>query len=286
MSLPQRSLRAAVAEISTARPPVAHVSVARLSLVCLAVGCFALALSAAPSPSHAAKRVQCKKTERILVIGDSLAGSLWIGLYRAYRHDRCIKVVNKSKISTGIVRDDYYNWNRHGERLARAKRAKTVVIMVGGNDYQPIRVKGKRYRERLGTPLWQKTYSARVKRLIESFTSRGARVFWVGMPIQRKKADDRIGVIINRIVAEHAKANDRAHYVHVYDMFKDRRGRYADHLVDPRSGKRRRMRDKDGMHFTTRGVLWLGAVVAKRLEAPAVIAKAKASEQAAKTVSP
>ena len=206
-----------------------------------------------------------QKPVRLLIIGDSLGGSLWIGIYQNYYGNRAVKIERRTKISSGIVRDDFYNWNKTATRFARRKKFDAVIMMIGGNDGQPIRVKGKRYRERVSTDLWRLTYGDRVEHIIKTFMDTGARVYWVGMPIQRRKKDNQVGKIINAIFAERAKTLG-ATYIDSYHMFAGPKGQYVTHLTDDR-GKRTLMRDRDGMHFTTPGVVWLGRVVGKIIDA-------------------
>ncbi|MBI1384591.1 MAG: DUF459 domain-containing protein [Rhizobiales bacterium] len=212
---------------------------------------------------------------RILIIGDSLGGQLYIGLYEAYRGDKTVKIDRLTKISSGMVRDDFYDWNKAAEEIAERERADIVIMMLGGNDNQPIRVEGQRYREKLLTDLWKETYAARVEALIRSFTSRGARFYWVGMPIQKNARDDAVGQAINGIFsAESAKAGSG--YIDTYELFSGPGGTYVTHLTDDQ-GNRKLMRESDGMHFSNSGVKWLGRVV------KAIIARDDAALAAAVT---
>lgn len=219
---------------------------------------------AALGPFSAANASEPNDKQRILVIGDSLAGELYLGLYEAYRGDKSVSVKRNNKISSGIVRDDFYDWNKKAAQIAAKGSADIVLMMIGGNDGQPIRVAGQRYRERVGTDLWRKTYGDRVEAIIREFHDRGVRFYWVGMPIQRKKRDNKVGQTINELFRERS-ARVGTGFIDAYDLFDGDDGKYATHLTDDR-GKRKRMRHKDGMHFSTSGSKWLGRVVKRVIE--------------------
>src|SRR5262245_16163589 len=76
---------------------------------------------------------------RVLVIGDSLGDGLWSGLYRAFGEDKNVEVVNQSKVSSGFVRMDYYDWNKALDDILKDNTYQMVAVMFGANDDQPIR---------------------------------------------------------------------------------------------------------------------------------------------------
>ena len=80
---------------------------------------------------------------RLYVFGDSLGDGIWAGLYRAFNPDGNIDIVKKSRVSTGFVRTDYFDWNRNLAGILTAEKVHIAVIMVGANDMQPIRGSGK-----------------------------------------------------------------------------------------------------------------------------------------------
>ena len=77
---------------------------------------------------------------RVYVFGDSLGDGLWQGLYRAFNPEGNIDVVKKSRVSTGFVRTDRFDWNKRLTRILAAERVHIAVVMVGANDVQSIRV--------------------------------------------------------------------------------------------------------------------------------------------------
>ena len=60
---------------------------------------------------------------RVYVFGDSLGDGLWQGLYRAFNPEGNIDVVKKSRVSTGFVRTDYFDWNKRLTRILAAEKS-------------------------------------------------------------------------------------------------------------------------------------------------------------------
>ncbi|HFC04372.1 MAG TPA: DUF459 domain-containing protein, partial [Rhizobiales bacterium] len=89
----------------------------------------------------------------LMVLGDSLGDGVWAGLYRAFRKDKNIRVMRRSKPSTGFVRVDYYDWNANLVQILNKTRIDIAVVMVGANDRQTISTKAGPYRP--GSNRWR-----------------------------------------------------------------------------------------------------------------------------------
>lgn len=201
--------------------------------------------------AEAAQGSEVKEALRIDLFGDSLAQGLWVGLAHKYRAEKSVTIADRSQIGTGITRDDVYDWPKEIGGLLKASPVKIAVVMIGGNDGQPIRVAGKEYREKVGTELWKQTYGDRVEQVIAALQSSGAAVYWVSLPIQRDAARDETGRMINDIVRDRAGKRG-ATFVDIYPLFADAQGHYSAYLPD-KSGRSRLMRASDGLHFTADG---------------------------------
>jgi hypothetical protein len=83
------------------------------------------------------------------------------------------------------------------------------------------------------------------------FKSKGAALYWVGLPILRRgEASDDVQVI-NGIVRERANVNGQK-YIDVYSQFTGENGGYSAYGPDL-EGKNRLLREADGIHFTQAG---------------------------------
>ena len=60
---------------------------------------------------------------KILVVGDFVAGGLAWGLDQTFAEEPKIAVIDKSNNSSGLVRDDFYDWNRELPTILNADQA-------------------------------------------------------------------------------------------------------------------------------------------------------------------
>jgi hypothetical protein len=82
---------------------------------------------------------------------------------------------------TGIVRDDYYDWPAAARRIA-AEHPDTVIMLVGGNDNQPIRLPNGGQAPP-ASPAWDTEYARRAGLIMDAFIGGGVhRVYWLTMP--------------------------------------------------------------------------------------------------------
>ncbi len=189
------------------------------------------------------------KKMKLIVLGDSLGDGIWAGLYRAFRSYKNIKVVRKSKTSTGFVRLDYFDLTANLEKILRTTKVDIAVIMVGANDRQTIRSKDGRHRP--GSKRWREIYASRVDTFIKKLTRRGVKVYWVGLPITRKKKFAKHMKMLNEIFREQARVNN-VQYIETWNVFTDAKGNYSAYGKDIK-GQVRKLRANDGVHFTMRG---------------------------------
>ena len=254
-----------------------YLSKGRAACLCLLTILALLTLS----PAQATEQTAATQGVQIDLIGDSLAQGLWVGLAHKFRADKSVTIVDHSQIGTGIARDDILDWTQEVEKIVKDKPVKLAAIMIGGNDGQPIRIEGQKYREKVGTDLWKQTYGDRVERIMTVLKDSGAGVYWVGLPVQRDAARNQIGQMINDIVRERATKTGVT-FVDIYPLSADANGLYAAYLPDS-TGHKRLMRNPDGLHFTADG--WFAVsdfLVGKftKSEAAAVLINAGTSKAA------
>ena len=84
------------------------------------------------------------------------------GLEEAFEETPEIGVNHKFKESSGLVRDDYYDWLKTAQEIANDKHKPDVaVVMLGSNDHQPIE-QGAGATNRCRRD-WRGIYTARVE---------------------------------------------------------------------------------------------------------------------------
>ena len=198
---------------------------------------------------------------KLYVFGDSLGDGIWAGLYRAFRPDGNIDVVKKSKVSTGFVRVDYFDWNTRIRKISKAEKFHIAVIMVGANDMQPIRVKGKFHK--MNTEGWRDVYGQRIDTFIKRLKETHAAVYWVGLPVMRADKHNVAMQVMNEVFREKAFVNG-VKFIDTWNGFADQFGRYSAFGPDL-SGQVRRLRANDGVHFTMKGYRKLAHFVEREI---------------------
>jgi uncharacterized protein len=206
---------------------------------------------------------------RVLVVGDSLADGLWSGLYRSFQEDGNMEVINKSKPGSGFVRTDSYDWTKEIDDILKEQPVQIVVVMFGANDNQSIR-QGKDV-VKPGTDEWDDLYGQRVEAFVKKLRAKGLAVYWAGLPIMRSPDDSDDAEELNDIYREKSFING-AKFIDTWSGFTDEAGRYT--AVGPdMSGQIRRLRDDDGVHFTSRGYLKLAHFAEKEIRRDLSLAK-------------
>jgi uncharacterized protein len=188
---------------------------------------------------------------KVLVVGDSLVAPVGWGLMRQSEIHPALKVDVIYKVSSGLVRPDFYDWPKALTAAVAKFHPNVTVVLFGGNDKQNMRFEGK-----LLEPFseeWKAEYYERVSDFMNISTVAGSRVVWIGMPIMRSPKFSQTARWFNFMYNEMCGHRpDTANYVDGYALFADDQGQYSAYLIDS-SGERKLMREKDGIHLTNAG---------------------------------
>lgn len=216
------------------------VPISRRGALC---GVFAFAV-AASVPARAEEAQQ-----RILVFGDSQAQGLAAGVQRYYRGGRNHRVLDRSKISTGLVPRANYDWPTQARGLAANERADVAVALFGANDRPPVRIGG-----RVDADLVQRfsdTYGARVTDIAGAFQQARVPLVWVGHPIVRDPVFNEDMALLNDIFAARV-ADCGADFLSTWDTFKGADGGFSAY-GQGLDGQTTRLRADDGVHMSPAG---------------------------------
>ena len=197
----------------------------------------------------------------IMVLGDSLGTNLWWGLSEALRPHGNVEVIKKTRLNSGLVRDDYYDWPQAVKDLATRTKMDIAVIMIGVNDSQDMR--GEAGLVPFQSPEWERIYSARIDRILKALTQRGIVVYWVGLPIMRSESLSANMSYLNDLIQEQV-TRAGVKYIDIWDAFATETGRFARFGPDI-SGRNRRLRTKNGIRFTRAGARKLAHFVEKEI---------------------
>jgi hypothetical protein len=215
------------------------------------------------------------KPYRMKVIGASMADQLATGLRWEFKGDKSFRISQSAKAATGLVRKDVFNWQAQLEEIVKDDKIDIVVVALGGNDRQSFFHKGRRLRR--FSVLWRAEYLRRLDKFMRTLTSNVPVVYWVGLPIVRSqqatKDYDRLNGYFRDVGGPLGIT-----YLDIYRRFADDAGRYTS-FGKSLAGRKRRLRQKDGIHFTMAGARVLGKVVGDMIRADL-----KARKQKSKSV--
>ncbi len=189
-------------------------------------------------------------TTFVVVLGDNLAEWLAYGIENAFEDVPELGVADRTRISSGLARPDVYDWVKSiPDLLAREAKVDFIVMMIGSNDRQAIRVDRDTFEPR--TDRWRELYVQRVDQAMQAMKARGVPVYWVGLPPLRGQRISADMAYLNDLYKERAAQNGIS-YIDVWNGFVDEQGQYTQFGPDF-AGQIRRLRTADGVHFTAAG---------------------------------
>ncbi|MEE9315442.1 MAG: DUF459 domain-containing protein [Rhizobiaceae bacterium] len=207
--------------------------------------------TAAHSESPYIKTSLVKGVLNVVVLGDSLANGLHQGLTQLNKDRDDIKTIRKSKVNTGLVRRDRYDWNKAAKQFAHSGKYQAAVVLLGLNDMQTIREKGKAHHFK--TDGWRSRYMARAEAMMRDLKSGGLAVYWVSNPIVTEKHHQEEIFYLNGIYSEVA-AKVGVRFIDTWKPLGTEDGKYTPFYTGA-DGKKQQIRHRDGVHFTSDGYL-------------------------------
>jgi hypothetical protein len=192
----------------------------------------------------------------VAVLGDSIATELGRGMQALFAHSENVRVIKKTKFSTGLVRPDYFDWNRALREFLAHHDPEMIVVTLGGNDRQNIALPHHHRLDRFSKEWWR-NYEGRVDHFMDILQNRSdAKVYWLALPQVRSHQMSHDYRALNEVYRRQAK---RHHITYI-----PARGAYSAYGrgVD---GRRQRLRKEDGLHYTDAGSLVLAAEVARAM---------------------
>lgn len=228
---------------------------------CLMALLFLLAIVAPPDAATA----QGATPERLTIaaLGDSLGDGLWEGLYRTLQKDKRFSVFRGTKNSVGFTTSDM---TEQIDAAFAAGPVDALAVMIGANDDRRSFFIDGKSQALFATKPWIDLYRGRVQRFMDHAGSRNVPLVWVMLPVMRTPEATTAAQLVNRILTEAAHGRPHVALVPVWAITADDKGAYMAHFEDL-TGRKRLMRQADGMHFTEAGNEVLGhAAFSKLLE--------------------
>ncbi|MCO5060068.1 MAG: DUF459 domain-containing protein, partial [Rhizobiaceae bacterium] len=166
-----------------------------------------------------------------------------------YTESPGVRVVDRSNGSSGLVRDDYYDWPGNIGAILEEEKPQIVVVMLGSNDRQQMIVDGSRERPR--TDAWNKQYEERATTLAKAVRDKGLPLIWVGMPSFKSSSMTTDMLAFNdiyKVVSE----REGGEFVDIWEGFVNENGAYVSSGPDI-NGQTVQLRAGDGINITSAG---------------------------------
>ncbi len=206
---------------------------------------------------------EASATYFVAVMGDALGSLLSNGLEEVLADTPDIKILRDSKPSSGLVRDDFYDWPKAAREIAGGgQKIDVAVMMIGSNDRQQIR-QGDETLDPM-TQGWRERYAARVDMVLQPFRDRKIPVVWVGLPVMKNESFSADMAKLNEIFQERARRQGDV-FVDLWEAFSDEKGQYSAFGPDI-DGEIVKIRSADGVHFTPAGAVSIGHFVAAEIK--------------------
>jgi len=187
--------------------------------------------------------------KRILVVGDFVAGALADGLTDIYKDNSEMNVISRTEGSSGLVRDDYYNWPIKISDIIVKNKPDVIVLVIGANDRQSMRLANKNFD--VSSPEWTSNYQGRINALALKLQQSGTQWLWVGLPAFKQKNLSDSFISFNALYKQ-ATEKSGGHFIDIWSGFVDDNGHFALSGYDS-NGQTARLRNNDGISFTIAG---------------------------------
>ena len=187
---------------------------------------------------------------RVLLVGDSEAGGLSPFLERFLDDTGMVDLTTDYKVSSGLVRPDFFDWPAHLQATVPGANPDIVVALFGGNDGQPF----LNTTNPVDSPEWRAEYGKRVAAVMEFLSSGGRALIWVGVPNAESENLTANLQVQNEVVKQQAAAHPDVVFVDAWYRFAGIDGGFAPQIADPRDGQFKEVRsNSDGFHLNTIG---------------------------------
>jgi uncharacterized protein len=218
----------------------------------------------AETASPASEPVSTEKVENahvVLVVGDFIADGMAQGLEEAFAEVQSVVILSRANGSSGFVRDDFYDWPNAIGPIMEEVKPSVVVMMIGSNDRQAMRVDGR--TEKVRTEAWDKEYISRINRFAKAVRATNTPLVWVGGPPFRFKSMSADILAFNEFYRTAVEAVE-GNFVDIWDGFVDQDGAFVT-TGSNINGQNVRLRASDGINFTKEGKRKLAFYVERQL---------------------
>ncbi|MGN6769271.1 MAG: SGNH/GDSL hydrolase family protein [Rhizobiaceae bacterium] len=187
----------------------------------------------------------------VLVVGDFMASGLADALTGDYAQSPRVKVVDATNGSSGLVRNDFYDWSKEIGPIMDSAKPSVVVVMLGANDRQAMTVGTTKEPPR--SDAWTAEYVRRAEALTKAVRDRKIPLVWVGQPAFKYASMSSDMLALDDIYQRVTEAAG-GEYVDIWDGFVDENGAFRFTGPDV-NGQPVRLRSDDGITLSKAGKL-------------------------------
>lgn len=200
-------------------------------------------------PAPEPKLEKLENARKILVLGDFLGNGAADGLAEAFADAPGVVVVSRTNGSSGLVRDDYYDWPANAPGIIEEVQPSIIVVMIGSNDRQQLLVDGA--REAVRSPAWLAEYERRTSEFVTLLRAQRTPLLWVGLPAFKSPGMTSDVVALNGIYRKQVALHG-GEFIDIWDGFVDEDGKFVFTGSDI-NGRQVRLRGSDGINLTHAG---------------------------------
>ena len=203
-----------------------------------------------------------KHLTQILVLGDAIGGGMGAGLQRVSESDGNYQVSLRFNEESGLARPEVYDWAATLPKILASNPYDVIVVMIGANDRQPIRVGDT--RQAFGSESWVDAYESSIDALLDLLAKSGAKVIWVSQPPMKDPDYDEALKAISALQRERVEAHGMT-FLDIRPTLLNPDGSFAETGKDD-DGNTVRFRSRDGVSFFKAGNNRVGRAVLAAIE--------------------
>ena len=189
--------------------------------------------------------------ERVLIIGDSMMRVTAHATTLALDKHAGVTTKSQTSLGSGLARLDAYDWIAKVDELVKEFNPDMTVAWFGTNDRQAMQTETGIINAE--DPGWEAEYARRIGVIMDKLTAaKGARVYWLELPVMREKGVNDFVEIINRIAKSEADKRASVTFFATRGILGRKPDAYSPNVIGP-TGKMIVLRDSDGVHLSRPG---------------------------------
>lgn len=209
-------------------------------------------------------RISIDEGSLVLLIGDSMMQGVAPHLLKTFKKVN-VEGINLSKHSTGLTYKHYFDW----EAAIRASFEKypnisLVVVLLGANDPWNMKKVATFRSEK-----WESIYTERIAEIVDVVQENGAQIVWYEVPSVREKSLNTKLIYLNSLYEREVRGSG-GYFLQTNGII-TQGGTYSSFIKN--NGKSIRVRDDDGVHFSTIGYQIMANILLNNLSIKAIDSK-------------